>query len=100
MPFSAEEVARRLASASGYDQLVGELIEKLAGASPRQATEAYQVFLLSSMEDERTITLDHPIVNTTTTATGRPWAWTLQQRYLNSRQLRDPSVATTGDLEE
>jgi hypothetical protein len=74
VPFSAEEVARRRASASEYDQLVGELIEKLAGASPRQATEAYQVFLLSSMEDERTITLDHPIVNTTTTATGRPWA--------------------------
>jgi hypothetical protein len=41
VPFSTEEVARRRASEGEYDSLIGDLIETLLGASPRQANEAY-----------------------------------------------------------
>jgi hypothetical protein len=57
------------------------------------------VFLLSPKDDERTVQLPDVIMNDTRTATGRPWAWTLGQRYLSLPNLTRPGVRATSDLD-
>lgn len=59
----------------------------------------WQVFLLTGVEDERTIRLTAPIENTTTTTAGRRWGWTLSQRYTRLDAVRS-GVRTTTELEE
>ncbi len=49
----------------------------------REEGKQYQVFLLSGPEDRDTIRLAQPITNDTLTASGRPWAWTMGQRYVS-----------------
>jgi hypothetical protein len=99
VPFSQDEVQRRRASDDPLDQRVADVIDASVGNGSRQATEAYQVFLLSPVADDETLILERPIINTKRAASGRPWAWTLQQRYVSSSQLISPTVTTTEDLE-
>lgn len=99
VPFSAAEVEERRASTDFSDQRIAEVIETFVGNGARQSAESYQVFLLSPPDDEDTLVLARPILNTKRAASGRPWAWTLQQRYVSSKQLTDPAVSTTEDLD-
>lgn len=97
--FTAAEAARRTAR-SGPDGRIGELITTLVADGPRhQDNDTYQVFLLSAVDGRDTIHLDAAITNDTVAASGRPWAWTMGQRYVSLARLTAPGVAVTSDLE-
>ena len=85
--FSAHEAERYRASDDQTDQMIARLIDELLADSPRTPGDPYQVFLLSRPEDARTLVLPHPIRNTTRDKKGKPWAWTLGQRYTRSDVL-------------
>lgn len=82
--FSAESAARLREAGEG--QLAG-LIEVFLERGLRDDGESYGVMLLSPADDARTLGLSQPIVNDTRTANGRPWAWTLGQRYTQAAKL-------------
>ncbi len=42
--------------------------------------------------------LAQPITNDTVAESGRPWAWTMGQRYLSLAGLTRPGVTVTSDL--
>jgi hypothetical protein len=96
--FTADEAARR-ANRGGHDSRIAQLITTLVAAGPRQPGETYQVFLLSAVDDPATIHLDAAIVNDTVAASGRPWAWTMGQRYVSLARLSMAGIAVTSDLE-
>jgi hypothetical protein len=95
--FTHEEATRRDAS-SDTDRTVGELIRTLLAYSPREEGKQYQVFLLSGPEDPDTVRLAHQIINDTVAASGRPFAWTMGQRYVSLASLTRPGVTSTSDL--
>jgi hypothetical protein len=97
VPFSTEEAERRR-NGGPTDQRIAELIDELVSNGSRQPSESYQMFLLSPAEDAETLNLDGPVINDTLASSGRPWAWTLQQRYVSSSQLTSPGVRRTSDL--
>jgi hypothetical protein len=45
------------------------------------------VLLLTPGDAPRTIRLQAPITNDTVTASGKPWGWTLSQRYTSLDKL-------------
>lgn len=96
--FSAEEAKRFGASGHQTERAIGRAIGEMLAESPRTTGQAYQVFLLSSPEDERTLVLPDPIRNTTRDHKGQPWAWTLGQRYTRSDALVDDGPKTTDEL--
>jgi hypothetical protein len=53
----------------------------------REDGEVYGVMLLSGPDAAETLRLGQPIDNDTTTAKGKPWAWTLGQRYTRLERL-------------
>lgn len=96
--------------AAGREELA-DVIERTLSAEPDRDGREWQVFLLSGPPDPETTKLAAPIINTTV-ANGRPWAWTLGQRYARSDHLQagypttsaldaveDPGGAATPDLE-
>jgi hypothetical protein len=91
-----EAAARRAGSAT--DHLIGEVIETLLADGTREEGKQYQVFLLSGPEDRDTVHLPQPITNDTLTASGRPWAWTMGQRYVSLASLTRRGVTVTSDL--
>ncbi len=95
--FTREEAATRQAG-SDIDRLVGEVIDMLLDDGPREEGKQYQVFLLSAPEDPDTIRLAQPLLNDTTAESGRPWAWTMGQRYVSLAGLTRPGVTVTSDL--
>jgi len=99
VPFTTAEVARRHEGAD-QDRRIGDLIQTLLVAGPRQAGETFQVFLLSPAGDPDTVRLANPIVNDTTAASGRPWAWTMGQRYVSLARLTAAQVTVTSDLKQ
>ncbi|TFD88593.1 hypothetical protein E3T61_12245 [Cryobacterium lactosi] len=96
--FSADEAESRLGSAHPDVRKVGELIRDLLSSGGRDAGEAYKVMLLSPSGEERTVHLPAPIRNDKVTATGKPWGWTLGQRYTSLNALRR-GPSTTSQLE-
>ena len=97
--FSAQEAERYRASDDQTDQTIGRLIDELLADSPRTPGESYRVFLLSGRDDEHTLVLPHPVRNTTRDHKGKPWAWTLGQRYTRS-DLLERAPTTTDELAE
>ncbi len=95
--FTHEEAAAR-DRGSATDRLVGEVIRTLLADGPREEGKQYQVFLLSGPEDPDTVRLARPIANDTVAESGRPWAWTIGQRYVSLADLTRPGVALTSDL--
>jgi hypothetical protein len=95
--FTHEEAAARQAG-SDIDRLVGEVIETLLGNGPREEGKQYQVFLLSGPEDSDTVRLAQPITNDIVAESGRPWAWTMGQRYVSLAGLTRPGVTVTSEL--
>ncbi|MGO9206174.1 MAG: hypothetical protein ACLQBX_08320 [Candidatus Limnocylindrales bacterium] len=95
--FTREEAVKRCAG-TDIDRAVGAAIEADLDAGTREDGKQYQVFLLSSPDDPETVTLAHPILNDTVAESGRPWAWTMGQRYVSLAKLCQPDVTRTSDL--
>lgn len=72
--------------ASGEPELA-DLTETLLGQRGRADSEAYDVLLLTPVGDPGTVRLEGPIANDTVTASGKPWGWTLSQRYTRLDKL-------------
>ncbi|WP_306366446.1 hypothetical protein [Nocardiopsis sp. CC223A] len=98
VPFTYEEALWREAD-GGRGARIGELIRASLDAGVQEEGKEYMVFLLSGPRDPDTVVLEAPVVNDTVAASGRPWAWTMGQRYVSLAALRRPGVRTTSDLE-
>jgi hypothetical protein len=59
-----------------------QFIERLVRETRRTEGQAYKIFTLSAPDSTETVHLKKPIVNDITTEGGRPWAFTLGQRYV------------------
>lgn len=98
VPFTPEEVDRRR-SGDDLDHLIADAIEILLATGTRPEGSEYGVFLLSGPDDPKTVRLEVPIVNDTVAASGRPWAWTMGQRYVSLSRLTRPGMKLTSDLQ-
>lgn len=76
--------------------VLADLIRVLIEQGYRTEGESNGIILLSGPEDPETVTLNDRVVNDTVTASGRPWAWTLGQRYTSLDRLR--AAVRTSDL--
>ena len=94
----SHEAAAAHKKGSDNQQLIGQVIETFLAEGTREENKEYQVFLLSPPDDPDTARLAQPIVNDTVAQSGRPWAWTLGQRYVSLAGLTRPGVAVTSDL--
>ena len=95
--FTRAETVNRSAG-TAFDRTIGAAIEADLNAGTREDGRQYQVFLLSAPEDPETVRLPRPIINDTVAESGRPWAWTMGQRYLSLERLRRPGATRTSDL--
>ena len=89
VPFTVEEVERRRAG-DALDERVADAIETLLSTESRQEASEYGVFILSEPDDPETVRLEGTIANDTVAASGRPWAWTMGQRYVSLSRLTRP----------
>lgn len=96
--FTRAEADRRCGSTSDVEQRVGSAIAGLLSAGKRDEGKTYEVFVLSQPDDKLTLHLEAPIVNATIDHEGKPFAWTMGQRYTNTAALTRPGVRTTADL--
>ena len=92
--FTRDEASAR--RASGEAELAS-LIEYLLDQESRTDGEAYDVLLLTGTDDPRTVRLEAPIANDTVTESGKPWGWTLSQRYTRLDKLTS-GVSRTSQL--
>lgn len=80
--------------ASGEADL-GGLIETLLDERSRNEGEAYDILLLTPVDDQRTVRLGAPIANDKVTESGKPWWWTLSQRYTRLDKLTSGVTRTS-----
>src|SRR6266545_1052643 len=73
---------------------LADLIDRVLTDRARVEGDSHGVMLLSGPDDGDTVRLHAPIVNDTTTEAGRPWAWTLNQRYTRLDRLRSGVTRT------
>lgn len=99
VPISREEAARRRGTGDPTDARVAQLMEEVLANGTHEEGEPHGIFLLSGPDDPGTKRLAAPIANDTLAASGRPWAWTMSQRYVRLKHLTDPDVKHTSDLE-
>ncbi|MCY7287608.1 MAG: hypothetical protein LH624_05010, partial [Cryobacterium sp.] len=86
--FTPEEASVRMSSVHPHVARVGRIIRELLADGSRTEGEAHKVVLLSSAEEDATVRLSRPVRNDKVTAAGRPWGWTLGQRYTSLAALR------------
>lgn len=79
-----------------YSGKLGKLIDFLLDNKLREEGKLYKVFFLSPPDAPETITLPNPIPNDVVAKSGRPFAFTVGQRYLLSESLL--TAKTTSDL--
>lgn len=96
--FDSDTVAA-LRSGSPIDNRIADAIEASLAGGTRSEGQPFRVFVLSSSPEEGSVVLGGPISNTTKAASGRPWAWTMSQRYSRLTALTTPGLDTTSDLE-
>ncbi len=84
--FTLDEATARRATGS-HELAVADAIETLLSIGARTEKAEYGVFVLSPPDDPATVRLEEPILNDTVAASGRPWAWTLGQRYTSLARL-------------
>lgn len=89
--FSHAEATQRRAAG---EHEVADLIEAMLEGGLRSDGDAYGVLLLSGPDDGDTVRLDAPITNDTTTVSGKPWGWTLSQRYTRLDLLQKATVTS------
>ncbi|TCC48051.1 hypothetical protein E0H73_42995 [Kribbella pittospori] len=94
VPFTRTEADRRR---NRCEDGLADLIEQVLAAGARIEGDSHGVMLLSGPSDNDTVHLDAPIVNDTKTEAGKPWAWTLGQRYTRLDRLRS-GVSRTSQL--
>jgi hypothetical protein len=92
VPFSIAEAQRRRSTGQ---EAVADVIEATLAQGTRVDGDSYDVILLSGPEDTATAHLATAIVNDTLTAAGRPWAWTLGQRYTSLAKLMSGATKTS-----
>lgn len=92
------ENARALRQAG--DQEIAQVIERALETSYYREDQAasHEVFILSPKDSDETVKLDAPVVNDSTTATGKPSAWTMGQRYTSIDRLTAPEIRLTSQL--
>jgi hypothetical protein len=90
--FTRDEASTR--RANGEAELAS-LIEYLLDNDTRTDGEAYDVLLLTRSDDPKTVRLEAPIVNDTVTESGKPWGWTLSQRYTHLDKLTSGVTRTS-----
>ena len=78
---------------------ISHAIEAALAKGTRREGQSFRVFVLSRNVEEGSVALDSPILNSTKTASGRTWAWTMAQRYTRLAALTKPGLVTTSDLE-
>lgn len=89
----AEAITRR---AIGETE-VADLIDHLLDEGSRTDGESYDVLLLTGPDDPQTVRLQAPITNDTVTESGKPWGWTLSQRYTSLDKLTS-GITRTSEL--
>ncbi|WP_442484206.1 hypothetical protein [Aeoliella sp. SH292] len=75
-----------------------KLAVQLLEHSTRQKGSHFDVMFLSAPDSDDTVKLARPILNDIRAASGRPWAYTMSQRYVTLQALAKAS--TTSDLVE
>jgi hypothetical protein len=95
--FTNDEIAS-LRTGPPPDQLIAQVIESTLAAGTRDVGQQYQIFLLSGPDQPETVQLSQPIINDTLSAAGKPWAWTLGQRYTSLAKLTAHGVKVTSEL--
>lgn len=83
--FSREEAATRRAAG---ETDVADVIERFLDLGIRHEGDSHGVLILSPADDPETVRLNAPVVNDKLSSNGRPFAWTLGQRYTNLDALR------------
>jgi hypothetical protein len=96
--FTEVEATRLDASTDPIELRVADAI-RASLTTGRREEGNHEVFILSRADDDRTLKLAQPIVNATTDYEGKPFAWTMNQRYTSIAALRKPGTTTTVDLE-
>jgi hypothetical protein len=94
VPLSRDEAARR--RQAGENPLAA-LIDEILDSDPQRDGDLVAVIVLSRAEDPETVHLAAPIVDDTVTEAGRPWAWTMGQRYTALSKLTS-GAKRTGEL--
>lgn len=98
VPFTEATTASFRRSGDPMTARIGEIVDSLLQNRDRDAGVTLDVYLLSPPSDPQTMVLPQPILNTTTTASGKRIAWTQGHRYTTSEALaRGPE--TTADLD-
>ena len=96
--FTEAEATARLDSTHADVRRVGELIQEQLRQGTRESGQAYKVVLLSPATNTQTLMLAHAVRNDKVTATGKPWGWTLGQRYTSRSALgRGPLLTSQLD---
>lgn len=75
---------------------LGALVDRMLSVGVREAGQLYKVMRLSAPDDARTLKLERKVENDLTADTGRPVAFTQNQRYVIEEKLR--KARTTSDL--
>ena len=75
---------------------LGAVVEGSIQSRGRREGEEYKVVLLSAPDDPQTERLPAPILNDMTSQSGRPTAFTQNQRYVSLQRLK--AARTTSDL--
>lgn len=74
---------------------MAEVIRDSLADGSRPDGEACDVILLSAPDGPATVRLAQPVKSDTVTAAGRPWAWTLGQRYTQLDKLSSGVTRTS-----
>jgi hypothetical protein len=90
--FTRDEASARRA---GGEAELASLIEILLDERGRTDGEAYDVLLLTGPADPKTVHLQAPVANDTVTESGKPWGWTLSQRYTRLDKLTSGVTRTS-----
>lgn len=77
------------------DAVLAKVITDVLADGARDEGGAHGVMLLSSADDPDTVNLAAPIQNDSKTANGKPWAWTLGQRYTQLERLTSGATKTS-----
>lgn len=75
---------------------LGTLVDRMLKVGVRETGQQHKVMLLSPPDDARTLKLERKIENDLTADSGRPTAFTQNQRYVAEEKLR--KARTTSDL--
>ena len=95
--FSPEHASHLDTTGMSTDAQVAKVIRWALSTSRRVTDQTYKVFVLTEAGSHDTVHLARAIKNTTVTASGRPWAWTLSQRYTSLGALSQ-NPHTTDEL--